>query len=173
MVELRRSTVWLIRLSGRSVILICVTPKKLFSLFAFAEAVTWTLLIAGMILKYTGVTEVGVRIGGSIHGFVFLAYCVVTVLVGTSQRWKLGRTLLGLVSAIVPYATIPFEINANKAGVLDGDWQLPHNRQARNWFERLCGWAITHLFLAVLVGFVGVAVLFTVLLILGPPIPQN
>lgn len=150
-----------------------MTPKKLFSLFAFAEAVTWTLLIAGMILKYTGVTEIGVRIGGGIHGFVFLSYCVVTVLVGTSQRWHLGRTVLGLLTSIVPYATIPFEIVSNKAGVLDGDWELPNNRAPRNWFERLCGWAITNPVLAVVVGFVAVAILFTVLLILGPPIPQN
>lgn len=154
-----------------------MSPKKLFSLFAFAEAVTWTLLIIGLVLKYgTQTTELGVRIGGGIHGFVFLAYCVVTILVGTSQRWGLGRTLLGLVSAVVPYATIPFEVSAQRRGDLDGGWQLgsgPDARAPRNPFERLCAWAISHPLAAVVVGFVGVALLFTVLLILGPPVPKG
>ncbi|MCX0277306.1 DUF3817 domain-containing protein [Nocardia zapadnayensis] len=152
-----------------------MTPKKLFTVFAIAEAITWTLLVIGLILKYvTQTTETGVRIGGGIHGFVFLTYCVVTVLVGTSQRWPLGRTILGLLSAVIPYATIPFEIDARRRGLLDGEWQLAHGgRTPRNWFERLCAWAIAHPLLAVVVGLLGVALLFTVLLMLGPPIPKG
>ena len=151
------------------------TPSRLYRLLALAEMVTWTLLLLGMLLKYAlQVTEVGVRIGGGIHGFVFLTYCVVTVLVGTSQRWPLGRTILGLFSAVIPYATIPFEIDARRRGLLDGDWQLARGGRApRNWFERLCAWAIAHPLLAVVVGLLGVALLFTVLLMLGPPIPKG
>ncbi|GAA4283553.1 DUF3817 domain-containing protein [Brevibacterium daeguense] len=149
-----------------------MTPKKLFTLFAFAEAVTWTLLIIGMILKYgTRTTDVGVSIGGGIHGFVFLTYCVVTVLVGTSQRWPLGLTVVGLLCAVVPYATIPFEISTRRQGLLEGDWQLGRGGRApRNWFERLCAWAISHPAAAVVVGLAAVAIVFTVLLLLGPPV---
>ena len=54
-----------------------MTPKKLFNFFAVAEAITWALLLFGMFLKYvTQTTEVGVRIGGGIHGFVFLCFVV-------------------------------------------------------------------------------------------------
>lgn len=152
-----------------------VTPKKLFTTFAVAEAITWTLLIAGMILKYvTHTTELGVRIGGGIHGFVFLTYCVVTVLIGTSQRWKAGQIATGLGSAIIPYATIPFEIYARRAGILNSNWELGRGpREPRNFFEGWCAWAIRRPVQAVIVGFIGVAVLFTVLLILGPPVPQS
>ena len=51
-----------------------MSPKRLFSILAIAEAITWTMLIIGMVLKYvTQTTELGVRIGGGVHGFVFLA----------------------------------------------------------------------------------------------------
>jgi len=149
-----------------------MTPKRLFATFAFAEAVTWTLLILGMILEYgLQVTELGVRIGGGIHGFVFLTYCVVTVLVGTSQRWVLGRIMVGLLAAVVPYATIPFEISTRRQDLLSGEWQLRRGgRQARHWFDRLCRWAISSPWLAVVVGLVAVSVVFVGLLMLGPPI---
>lgn len=152
-----------------------VAPKKLFTLFAFAEAVTWTLLIIGMILKYvTRTTDVGVSIGGGVHGFVFLAYCVVTVLVGTSQEWRPGRIIVGLLSAVVPYATIPFEISARRAGLLEGGWRLGEGgREPRHWFDSLCAWAIRRPWAALVVGALAVAVVFTVLLLLGPPVPKG
>ena len=51
-----------------------MSPKRLFRTLAFAEAVTWTVLIVAMILKYAAGVDAAVLVGGSIHGFVFLAY---------------------------------------------------------------------------------------------------
>lgn len=151
-----------------------MSPRRLFSVLAIAEAVTWTLLIIGMVLKYgTQTTELGVRIGGGIHGFVFLAYCVVTVLVATSERWGKGRGLLGLASSIIPYATIPFEIWARKKDMLPEEWSLGSKRQPAGPFERLCLWALRNPVLAVIAGVVFVSALFAVLLFLGPPVPQS
>src|SRR5690625_7003196 len=51
------------------------TPSRLYRALALAEWVTWTLLLAGMFVKY--VLEAGewlVRIGGGLHGFTFLSY---------------------------------------------------------------------------------------------------
>ena len=101
------------------------TPSRLYRLLALAEMVTWTLLLLGMLLKYAlQVTEVGVRIGGSLHGFVFLSYVVVTVLVAVDQRWSLGRLAMGLGSALVPYLTVPFERWAHRKGMLGDSWRL-------------------------------------------------
>ncbi|OFT97045.1 DUF3817 domain-containing protein [Brevibacterium sp. HMSC22B09] len=151
-----------------------MSPKRLFSILAIAEAITWTMLIIGMVLKYgTQTTELGVRIGGGVHGFVFLAYCVVTVLVATSERWGKARGLLGLGSAIIPYATIPFEIWARRKGLLPESWSLGEQRQPANPFERLCLWALKNPVLAVIVGIVLVSALFAFLLFLGPPVPQS
>ena len=148
-----------------------VTPKKLFNIFAVAEAVTWALLLFGMFLKYvTKTTEIGVRIGGGIHGFVFLCFVVVVILVGVSQKWGIGRLLMGLVSAIVPFATIPFEIASNRAGVLDGGWGLGRDGRApRGPLEKLCAWAIRSPGIAAGIGILVVIVVFVGLLVVGPP----
>ena len=59
---------------------------------AVAEAVTWALLLFGMFLKYvTETTELGVRVFGMLHGVVFIAYCLTTVVVAVDQRWSRGR----------------------------------------------------------------------------------
>ena len=92
-----------------------MSPRRLFRLIAIAEAITWTLLIIGMILKYvTKTTDLGVSIGGALHGFVFLVYGATVLLIGINQRWPIGTILVGLVSAVIPYATIPFDLWADR-----------------------------------------------------------
>ena len=147
-----------------------MTPKRFFQIFAVAETVTWTLLIIGMILKYTQTTEIGVRIGGGIHGFVFLCFVIAVIGVGTSQMWSKRRIATGLASAIIPYATIPFEVSVAKAGALEGDWGLgAKGRKPGSWFEKLTSWAIRSPWAAIGVGVVVVIVIFSGLLIAGPP----
>ncbi|MFW6599495.1 DUF3817 domain-containing protein [Propionibacteriaceae bacterium Y2011] len=149
-----------------------MTPKRLFTTLAFAEVVTWTLLLVGMALKYlTDTTELGVRIGGGLHGFVFLGYCVVTVLVGVSQRWHVGWILGGLLSAVVPYATIWFERQVTRRGMLGDTWRLGRGGAEPGWFgEHVVAWVLRHPVVAAVVAVVGVSVVFAVLLYLGPPI---
>ena len=146
-----------------------VTPQRFFSLFAIGEAITWALLLIGMFLKYvTETTELGVRIGGALHGFVFLSYVVVTVLVAVDQRWSVGRLALGVGSALIPYLTVPFEQWAHRRGLLGDSWRLregpPHTLP-----ERVAALALRRPVLAAVVAVVVVAVVFSVLLSLGPP----
>ncbi len=148
-----------------------MSPRKLFRAVAFAEAVTWTLLIIGLILKYgTETTEIGVRIGGGIHGFVFLCYVVVTVFLWVNQKWSAKTGALAVVSAVVPYATIPVEKSLDHRGMLDGGWRLAEGGEEPHGFiDKLQAWVLRHLMLAVVIAVVAVAVVFSVLLLLGPP----
>lgn len=149
-----------------------MTPKKLFRLFALAEAVTWTLLIGGLILRATvGVPSMAFAIVGGLHGAVFLAYGVMASLTGVNQRWGLGRTILAVALAIVPYATIPFELYVQRSGKLEGDWRREHSGDARDdhWFDRLYRWFIIRPALLTIVMFAVVTAIFAVLLIAGPP----
>lgn len=148
-----------------------VTPQRFYSVFAIGEAITWALLLIGMFLKYvTQTTELGVRIGGGLHGFMFIAFCFVTVFVGFSQQWGARRILLGLGSAIPPFFTIPFEISAVRRGELSGEWGLgPNGRKPRGVIEHLIAWAITRPVLTVVLGLLVVAVIFTVMVVVGPP----
>ena len=149
-----------------------MTPKKLFRLFALAEAVTWTLLIGGLILRATvGVPSVAFTIVGGLHGAVFLTYAVIASITGVNQRWGFGRTVLGVVLAIVPYATIPFELYVQRSGKLEGNWRREHSGDSRDdhWFDRLFRWFIIRPALLTLVMFAVVAAIFATLLVIGPP----
>ncbi|GGG41859.1 membrane protein [Kocuria dechangensis] len=151
-----------------------MTPRELYGRLALAEAVTWTLLILGMVLKYSGTSEAFVPVFGMLHGVVFLSYCVVTCFVWVNQRWSAGMGLRGLASAFVPYATIPFERRAGRAGRLAGGWRLaPGRERPVTVLEKLQAWSLRSPLLAVLAGVGVVAVLASVLLYLGPPVPRG
>lgn len=147
------------------------TPLSLFRTLAFAEAVSWTLLIAGLIVRATTGWAPAVTIGGGIHGFVFLSYGATVVLVALNNRWPAGPTVVALISAIVPYATIPVELWVHRRGLLAGAWRVaaaPDAADAR-WYDRPLVWFLRRpwlLFVGILVAVVGV---FAVLLLIGPP----
>jgi integral membrane protein len=64
-----------------------MTPKKLHRIVAYLEMFTWTFLIVGMILKYSGVTDAVTSIAGGIHGFGFLCFIFITTLVWINNKW--------------------------------------------------------------------------------------
>ena len=91
-----------------------------FRVVALAEAVSWLGLLIGMFIKYVPqTTEAGVKIFGPIHGCVFVAYVVLTLLVSRGQRWPVRTTLLALASSVPPFCTVVFELWAQRTGRLD------------------------------------------------------
>ncbi len=148
------------------------TPHTLFRALAFAEAVSWTLLIAGLVLRATLGWSLAVTIGGGIHGFVFLAYGATAVLVALNNRWRPGPTVLALVSAIVPYATIPAEIWLQRRGLLHGAWRTSdaaEEEDDRRWYDAILRWFLLRPWVLVLLIALAVSALFVVLLLAGPP----
>jgi len=148
------------------------TPRSLFRNFAFAEGVTWTILILGLVGKqFWGWSQPLVTTIGGIHGAVFLGYAVIAALVGVNQRWGLWKIVLGTALAIIPYATIPFELRIDKAGQLNGEWRKEHTGHEKDdhWFDRLYRWFINRPILLAAALVLVVVAIFAVLLIVGPP----
>ena len=146
-----------------------MSPVRLYRLVARAEAVTWALLLTGMFLKYvTETTELGVQVFGMVHGVVFIAYCLTTVLLWIDQKWSLGRLVLGLVAAVPPFATVPFERYAERSGLLGTDWRLRTEPPA-GALESLAAWLLRRPAQGLLVGLLAVAGLTGVALVVGPP----
>lgn len=147
------------------------TPLTLFRTLAIAEAVSWTLLIAGLILRATADLPVAVSIGGGIHGFVFLAYGATAVLVALNQRWGVGPAAIAIVSAVIPYATVPTEIWLHRTGRLRGDWRLDETADPRDHrpLDRLLRFFLRRPAILALVLVAVVALVFVVLLVVGPP----
>lgn len=144
-------------------------PLTLFRRVAVAEAITWALLLVGMVLKYaTDTTEVGVQIAGPVHGVVFIAYCLTTLLVAVDQRWTPGRTLLGLASSIPPFFTLLFDYLAEKRGAFAGSWRLTAEEPARP-LDRPVAWLLRNPLQGALVAVGAVAVLTVLALVAGPP----
>ncbi|WP_114424069.1 DUF3817 domain-containing protein [Nocardioides houyundeii] len=147
-----------------------MSPTTLYRRVAVAEAITWALLLLGMFLKYvTETTEVMVRIGGMIHGAVFLAYCLTTVLVAVDQRWSLKNVVLGLLCAVPPFVTVWFERYAEKRGLLDSRWRL-RDEAPSGLLEKLAAWLVRKPLQGLVVGVVAVAVLFAGAMLAGPPV---
>lgn len=146
-----------------------MTPRRLYRTLAIAEVLTWTVLLLGMVLKYvTHTTELVVRLGGGVHGFVFLAYCAVTVLLGVDRRWSPGRVLTGLGSAVVPYLTLAFERSADRAGLLPERWRL-RTEEPSGLAEQVVARGLRAPLVAAAVTLVVLAVVFSGLLVAGPP----
>lgn len=151
-----------------------MTPRTLFRIFANAEMVTWAGLILALVLRATGVTDKAVPVAGGLHGFVFLSYCVSTVFVWVNQKWKAGLGVTGLLLAIVPFATVPFELSVDKRGLLAGPWRLaPGGDAPKGFIEHVQAWVLKRPILAIVLLLVGITVVFTVLLWLGPPVPRS
>lgn len=149
-----------------------MSPRLFYRSLAVAEAVTWTGLITVMVLKYGfGVEGAFTTIVGGVHGLVFLAYAFTAVLVGVNQRWSIPLIALAVACAIVPYATIPVEVWADRTGRLDGGWRRTagdHPGDA-NWVNHTLRWFLGHTVVLVLVFVVGIGGIMTVLLMAGPP----
>lgn len=145
-------------------------PSSLFKLVAIGEAITWTLLLLGMVGKYAAGLDWATAVGGGIHGFVFLCYVATVITVAIDQRWSARTTAFGLGAAIIPYLTLVFEKHVEHHRHITDPWQLgAGERTPQGMADRLVAWAIGKPVQAVVVALVGIAVVFTILLALGNP----
>ncbi len=146
-----------------------LTPLRVFRIVAVTEACTWAGLLVGMFLKrVTHTTDLGVKIGGMLHGIAFLAFCLVTLVVAIDQGWSRRRTLIGLASSIPPFATIWFERNTEKHGLLDDHWHTSPETSTTTAQRAVC-WLLRHHRQALVLFVVALVVLTTVALLVGPP----
>ncbi|WP_144875079.1 DUF3817 domain-containing protein [Microbacterium sp. 1.5R] len=147
------------------------SPGRLFRVLAIAEAITWTILIAAIIARAVGAPGVVVTVGGGIHGFVFLAYGATAILVALNQRWHVGVAIVAIVSAVVPYATIPAEIWLHRTGRLTGEWRLAQTDDPRDarWYDRLMRWFLQRPWVLAILLVVAIVALYVILLLAGPP----
>lgn len=149
------------------------SPRKLFSIFAAAEMITWAGLIAAIICRATGVADF-VSIAGGLHGFIFLSYVTVTIFVWVNQQWKAPVGVAGILLAAVPFATVPFEIFLKKRGMLQGGWRLaPGGQIPHSPIEKLQAWVLRRPALAISLLLAFIVVVYVLLLLAGPPVPKS
>ena len=146
-------------------------PLTLFRTLAIAEAVSWTILIAALIIRAVAGLDIAVSIGGAIHGFVFLSYGATAILVALNQRWRVWPTVVAVVSAVIPYATIPTEMWLHRTGRLRGPWRLEptDDPRDRTVLDRMLRFFLRRPWVLALLLGAAIVVLYVALLLVGPP----
>lgn len=68
------------------------------------EGYSWlVLLFLAMPLKYGAGLPVAVRVAGSLHGGLFVAFVVVLALAHFRLRWGIGRSVPLFLTALLPF----------------------------------------------------------------------
>src|SRR5690606_25528480 len=98
-----------------------MTPRLFYRTAAIAEAITWTGLIAGILLRNLAGWDLAVLIAGSIHGLVFLSYTTTSRLGGINQPWRVPLFTVGVISANVSDTSAPLKKVMHRKGRVDGD----------------------------------------------------
>jgi integral membrane protein len=82
------------------------TPIGRLRVIAFIEGCSYLLLLGvAMPLKYFFGMPLAVRLAGSIHGGLFVAFCAALLHVLIVARWSLLRGLVVFVSSLIPCGT--------------------------------------------------------------------
>lgn len=83
----------------------------IFRWAALAEAVSYLALLGiAMPLKYVWDMPMAVKIVGSIHGGLFVAFCVALALTMQKAAWPLTRAIMLFVASLIPL--LPFWLDA-------------------------------------------------------------
>lgn len=76
----------------------------------FIEAFSFLLLLfIAMPMKYLGGQPEAVRIVGSLHGFLFVAYIALAAVVASESSWPMRKTLFACFVATVPFGPFVFD----------------------------------------------------------------
>ena len=85
-------------------------PIKLLRKIGIAEGASFLiLLLVAMPLKYKFGMPGAVKVMGSIHGFLFVAYVGLAYYAKEAYNWPFKRFLLAFVSAWLPLGTFFFD----------------------------------------------------------------
>lgn len=86
---------------------------------AVGEAITWAGLLVGMLFKYVlADDERGVQVFGPLHGAMFIAYVAVVLVARRTFAWTHPLTLAALACSVPPFASLLFEVWADRTGRL-------------------------------------------------------
>ena len=148
-----------------------MSPKRLYRALAFAEAVTWTILIVAMILEVRRGVEWAVLVGGSIHGFVFLSYALTAVSSVSTSAGTSAASPSPCSPRSCPTRPSRSTCGSCARADLEGDWRREKTDHPAdsNWVNGLLRWFLARPVLLISLAVVGIVVVFAGLLVIGPP----
>jgi integral membrane protein len=74
---------------------------------AYTEGISYLLLLGvAMPLKYLADLPLAVRVMGSVHGALFVAFAIVLARAAWSRKWPVTRPAWMFVSSLVPFGMV-------------------------------------------------------------------
>jgi integral membrane protein len=74
-----------------------------FRMVAYAEAITYLVLLGAVFVKRVLDGGDAVAVMGPVHGIIFLVYLVLVLKIRPDQGWTLGQTILVVIAAALPF----------------------------------------------------------------------
>ena len=88
---------------------------KQLRIVGIAEGTSFLILLfIAMPLKYFAGHPIAVTIAGSLHGFLFILYCVAMARAAASIGWKMGKCVEVFIAAIYPFGTFILDSKLKK-----------------------------------------------------------
>ena len=78
---------------------------KIFKITAFAEGCSFIAFALTMPLKYMYQIPMPNKIVGMAHGILFMAYCVLLIMVAIKYKWSIIKTGLAFIASLMPFGT--------------------------------------------------------------------
>lgn len=107
--------------------------RLIFRTAAITEAVSWVGMLIAMLIKYPlQGSPLGVTIWGWVHGIAWLVFIVACILAAVRFRWAWWVVLIGLVTSVLPFLTVVFDVWMERTGRLTaptGDQKAPGDRE--------------------------------------------
>ena len=86
-----------------------------FRWIAIIEGISYLLLLfIAMPLKYFADQPLPVKYMGWLHGVLFVAFCILLLLVWIRCKWSFGKTTLAFISSLFPFGTFLFDREIKK-----------------------------------------------------------
>jgi integral membrane protein len=81
-------------------------PIKLFRKIALLEGVSYLVLLCiAMPLKYIYQNANILRIVGWIHGLLFIAFCILLLVVWKKEKWRFLKVAFAFIASLIPFGT--------------------------------------------------------------------
>ena len=80
-------------------------------IFGLLEGVSYLVLFAvTMPLKYMADMHLPNYIAGMIHGFLFITYCILVLVVARKYKWKIPTTFAAGIASLLPFGTFVADV---------------------------------------------------------------
>jgi|SRR6185436_4902145 len=77
-----------------------------FRFIAIAEGISFLILLfIAVPLKYFAGFPHAVLYAGWVHGILFIAFCILLLVVKIKYKWNFKKTIIALVASLLPFGT--------------------------------------------------------------------